>query len=134
MPALDESTLIFNRQGGRFSSNGNDDTLEDFEKAEAESAGLGVLLHLSCSPGVHLRCCCPFLLQVSCSADVGNTDALECLVTASPRKKLKFMEISRKKQYSSHIFLHKGFEASEPHQSAINKGIPDNVILKGKKI
>lgn len=44
---------------------------------------------------------------------------------------MKFLEVNGK-DYYSYVVLHKVFYASELHPSAINEGIPDNVILKGK--
>lgn len=45
---------------------------------------------------------------------------------------MKFMEINEKYHYDC-VVLHKVFYASELHPSAINEGIPDNVILKEKR-
>lgn len=92
MYALDESTFIFNRQEGCSSSSGNDNTLESFEKAEGESAGLRVILH----PRAHLRCCCLTFPHIMGYAAGGDVHALKCPVTASPRKRMEFMEINRK--------------------------------------
>ena len=81
MYVIDENTSIFHEQESSlcfpFSSNGSDNTLEGFEKAEGESGDLSVLFHLSCSLCIHLRWCCPFLLQVTASAVVGNAHALK---------------------------------------------------------
>jgi len=45
---------------------------------------------------------------------------------------MEFTEINARDHYSC-VVLHKAFYASELHPSAINEGIPENMILKGER-
>lgn len=45
---------------------------------------------------------------------------------------MKFTEMNGKDHYI-YVVLHKLFFTPEPHPSATNGSIPDNVILKGKR-
>lgn len=46
---------------------------------------------------------------------------------------MKFTEVNGKDHYNCAV-LHKLFFTSKLHPSAINGNIPDNMILKGKKM
>lgn len=92
MYVIDENTFIIRKQESpvcfRIGSNGSDNTLEGFKKAEGESGNLSVLFHLSCSLCSHLRCCCPFLLQVTASVvDDAHTLKAAWLACGSLSKK-----------------------------------------------